>query len=105
MKPAGHGESRRTRARVFFLEIDGMIRTTATNGERQPAARTHDVRAQRRLLNALRAVARGNFAVRLPADDPSIDGDIAAAFNDVVELNQRVVKEFERLAVGVGRDG
>ncbi|MFI5389030.1 MAG: hypothetical protein ACHQY2_04860, partial [Candidatus Eremiobacterales bacterium] len=82
-----------------------MIRTTTSNGEHHHAARGRDERAQRRLLNALRAVARGNFAVRLPADDPSIDGEIASAFNEVVELNQRVGKEVERVATGVGRDG
>ena len=69
------------------------------------AAGVRDERSHRRLLNALRAAARGNFAVRLPADDPSINGEIASAFNDVVELNQKIVKEFERVATVVGRDG
>ncbi len=71
----------------------------STNGDAR-----HE-RTQRRLLNALRAVARGNFAVRLSGDEPGLDGELASAFNDAVELNQKIVKEFERVATQVGRDG
>ena len=41
----------------------------------------------RQLLKALRAFKRGDFSVRLPADLTGIDGEIAEAFNEVVELN------------------
>src|SRR5688500_570904 len=58
-----------------------------------------------KLLSALRAFRRGDFSVRLPAGLSGFDGEIAEAFNDVVELNQRMAKELERLGDQVGKQG
>ena len=38
------------------------------------------------LLKALRLFKRGDFTVRMPLNLTGIDGEIAQAFNDVVEL-------------------
>jgi methyl-accepting chemotaxis protein len=59
----------------------------------------------RQLLAALRAFRRGDFSVRLPGDLTGPDGEIAEAFNDVVELNDRMTAEFERLGEVVGKQG
>jgi len=47
----------------------------------------------RQLLAALRAFRRGDFSVRLPSDLTGLDGELAEAFNDVVELNDRMSRE------------
>ena len=60
---------------------------------------------QRQLLGALRAVRQGDFSIRLPRSLTGIAGEIAEAFNDVVELQERTSKEFQRISVVVGRDG
>ncbi len=60
---------------------------------------------QRRLLSALRAFRRGDFTVRLPLDLSGIDGEIAQAFNDCIELNADLAKELDRASVVVGREG
>ena len=57
------------------------------------------------LLAALRAFRRGDFAVRLPKGLTGVEGEIAEAFNDVVEMNDRMTREFERLGEIVGRQG
>src|SRR5438552_10475321 len=57
------------------------------------------------LLSALRAFKRGDFSVRLPMDLIGIDGEIAQAFNDVVEVNEKVTDEFARIRDEVGREG
>nr|WP_295107814.1 HAMP domain-containing protein [uncultured Caulobacter sp.] len=57
------------------------------------------------LLAALRAFRRGDFSVRLPTDLSGLDGELAEAFNDAVDLNDRISKEFERLRDVVGRQG
>jgi HAMP domain-containing protein len=57
------------------------------------------------LLAALRAFRDGNFSVRPPADVAGLDGEIADAFNDVVELNERMSKEIEQLSQTVGKQG
>jgi len=40
------------------------------------------------LLKALRAFRNGDFSVRLPLDLVGVDGEIAEAFNDAVEMNE-----------------
>ncbi|WP_181704905.1 HAMP domain-containing protein [Chthonobacter rhizosphaerae] len=60
---------------------------------------------RRELLNALRAFRRGDFTVRLDDDYQGVDAEIAAAFNEVVELNEQLTSEFERLSRVVGKDG
>jgi HAMP domain-containing protein/signal transduction histidine kinase/DNA-binding response OmpR family regulator len=57
------------------------------------------------LLAAFRAFRRGDFSVRLPGDLSGLDGELAEAFNDAVEMNDRLSKEFERLRDVVGRQG
>src|ERR1044071_1421935 len=59
----------------------------------------------RQLLSALRAFRRGNFSVRLPDDLVGVSGEIAAVFNEVVELNAEMTREFERISRVVGKEG
>src|SRR5215475_367167 len=61
--------------------------------------------SDRQLLAVLRAFRKGNFSVRLPMDLTGLDGEIAEAFNDVVELSARMSKEIERLNHIVGKQG
>ena len=59
----------------------------------------------RSLLAALRSFRRGDFSARLPLDLPGIDGEIAEAFNDCIELNARLAQELQRTSTTVGREG
>src|SRR5687767_8034637 len=60
---------------------------------------------RREILRALRLLRRGDFSVRLPLDLTGIDGEIASAFNEAVELNEAMTREFERVSEMVGREG
>src|SRR5882672_6133402 len=57
------------------------------------------------LLKALRQFKRGDFSVRMPLNLTGIDGEIAQAFNDVVELEEAKVAEIARVAELVGKEG
>ena len=57
------------------------------------------------LLHALLALKKGDFTARLPLDLEGMDGKIADAFNNVVELNQRMAEELERMSRVVGKEG
>src|SRR5437762_10778543 len=59
----------------------------------------------KQLLAALRAVRRGDFSARLPLGWEGRSGEIAEAFNDIVELNQALAEELKRTSRVVGRDG
>src|SRR5271156_677120 len=85
-------------------------RTWAANGGGNgstPPVRGHDADAldKRTLLQALLAFKKGNFAVRLPIDFEGMDGKIADAFNDVIEMNERMSEELARLSQVVGKEG
>ncbi len=60
---------------------------------------------ERRLLEALTALRKGNFTPRLPTKWTGIAGKVADTFNEVMEINQRMAKEIERLARLVGKEG
>ena len=79
-----------------------------SNGRAKPSrasAQRDAALDQRELLAALRAFRRGDFTARLPRGLEGMDGDIAEAFNEVVELAQRKTMEFARLGEAVGRQG
>jgi HAMP domain-containing protein/CheY-like chemotaxis protein len=59
----------------------------------------------RHLLAALRAVKKGDFSVRLPADHTGTWGAIAEAFNDVVDVLRNTTGEFARIGTVVGKEG
>src|ERR687898_859900 len=57
------------------------------------------------LLSALTALRQGRSGVRLPPDWTGVAGKVADAFNDVVELNERLAEELARLSRVVGKEG
>ncbi|MGD0816183.1 MAG: HAMP domain-containing protein [Verrucomicrobiota bacterium] len=61
--------------------------------------------SSRQLLKALIALKKGDFTVRLPLDWNGTAGKIADAFNDVIERNERMAQELERLSRVVGKEG
>src|SRR3984885_417505 len=78
------------------------------NGSKSVAALTNGAKARRDanvLLSTLIAFKRGNFSVRMPVDQTDLEGKIADALNDVLEINQKMVSEFERISRSVGKDG
>ncbi|HET6409354.1 MAG TPA: HAMP domain-containing protein, partial [Chthoniobacteraceae bacterium] len=57
------------------------------------------------LLNRLSALKKGDFTVRLPVEWLGAAGKVADAFNSVVELNERMARELERVSEVVGKKG
>jgi hypothetical protein len=57
------------------------------------------------LLDVLRAMQAGNFAVRLPGSQVGVAGKICDAFNTIVAANQRIAQQLEHVGEVVGRQG
>src|ERR1051326_2347516 len=57
------------------------------------------------LLKALIALKRGDFSVRMPVDLEGVDGKVADTLNEIIDMNERMVAEFERIRRTVGKDG
>jgi len=70
-----------------------------TPKKRRPKAQTNV------LLKTLIAFKRGNFSIRMPVDQTHIEGKVADVLNDILDLNQKMVKEFARISKVVGKDG
>ena len=59
----------------------------------------------RQILAALSAFRDGDFSVRLPNDWDDVDGQIAAAFNQITAQEARIAAEVARLSATVGKEG
>jgi CheY-like chemotaxis protein/signal transduction histidine kinase/HAMP domain-containing protein len=57
------------------------------------------------ILGALRALGRGDFAVRLAMDQTGMAGAIAEAFNDIAQQVAESTDELDRISVAVGKEG
>ena len=68
----------------------------------EPVTRTNEMTT---LLAALTALKKGKTGVRLPLDWTGVEGRVADAFNDVVELNERMAGELARLSRVAGKEG
>src|SRR6266536_1770617 len=64
-----------------------------------------DVLDNKQLPAALMAFKRGDFTARLPDDWIGLGGKIADAFNEVIDTNQRMARELDRLSRVVGKQG
>src|SRR6185503_14777460 len=64
-----------------------------------------DVIDNKQLLQVLVAFKRGDFSVRMPVDCTGVAGKVADALNEVIELNENMCKEFERISRVVGKEG
>src|SRR5258706_1875485 len=56
-------------------------------------------------LGGLQAVKRGDFPARMPATRTGSAGRVAAALNEIIESNQRLERELQRLSKRVGKEG
>jgi len=57
------------------------------------------------LLRVLLAVKKGDFSARLTLADDGIAGKIADAVNDIIEMNEMMAKELQRISTVVGKEG
>src|ERR1700691_1863495 len=85
-----------------MTKIPGLPRTRGPEAKIQVASGNLDVRE---LLTALTALKRGDFSTRLPLDWNGTAGKIADAFNDVIERNEKMATELERISRVVGKEG
>jgi phosphoribosylformimino-5-aminoimidazole carboxamide ribonucleotide (ProFAR) isomerase len=57
----------------------------------------------KQLLTVLTSVKKGNFSVRMPVEKSGIAGKVADTLNDIIELNEKMTKELERINIVVGK--
>ena len=65
-------------------------------------AETLDAKQLPRVLTAFK---KGDFSARLPVEQTGLPGKICDTLNHIIELNEGMVNEFERLGMVVGKEG
>src|SRR6202521_3480775 len=60
---------------------------------------------KREFLKVLTSFRRGDFSVRVPVEQDGIDGRIAETLNEIIELNEKMAREFGRISNAVGKEG
>src|SRR5689334_5055680 len=112
LMPKLRAPSRRTNGNGHAGSIDVHLNKNAALQDSPPRPKvsgaSHDSSKdldKGQLLIALRAFKRGDFSARLPVHLDGLDGKIADAFNDVIEMNERMSHELSRLSRVVGKEG
>ncbi len=59
----------------------------------------------KQLLRTLSAVKKGDFSARMPIDQTGMAGKIADTLNDIIEQNERMATELQRIGNVVGKEG
>src|SRR5687768_10960216 len=57
------------------------------------------------ILTVLSAVRKGDFSVRMRATKTGLAGKVADTLNEIVELNQQMANELDRVSLAVGKEG
>src|SRR5260370_5922233 len=101
------GRSGRRRAKPGESLSSGAMTSAAvaTSVERATVSNGHAELDKVELLKALLAFRRGDFSIRLAPNLSGLDGKIADAFNDVLEINQKMARELKRINHDVGAEG
>ncbi len=64
-----------------------------------------DALDKRELLKVLNAFRRGDFSVRITVEGAGNDARIAETLNEIIELNEKMTREFARISNAVGKEG
>src|SRR5689334_186433 len=80
-------------------------RTAAVSENRAKADAEERASFSNQLLMAMLSFRNGDFTVRLPPDLVGLEGKIADAFNDIVEISERRAHETVRVSRSVGKEG
>ncbi|MEH2222967.1 HAMP domain-containing protein [Nostoc sp.] len=57
------------------------------------------------LLRTLNAVKQGDFSARMPIDHTGVAGKIADTLNDIIDKNEQMAAELQRIGNVVGKEG
>ncbi len=104
-KPAGRKATEQSAARAKKSVAAATARGESAKSDGANGARSVDEQALEGLLEALIAARNGDFSIRLPARRRGIIGELAAAYNELVDTNARMTKEIVRVGRVIGREG
>src|SRR5262245_61048242 len=85
--------------------VSGRPTARRRRGAAPPPPPPPDRVDERVLLSVLTSFKKGNFSARLPVEWTGVAGRISDTLNDVLEINEKMARELERLSRVVGKEG
>src|SRR5262249_36052908 len=82
----------------------GVVKREEPREKREKAGALEEL-DRREVLGGVVALKKGGFLGRVSHGGGGVDGEVAGTFNEVIELNQRMSQELERLSRVVGKEG
>jgi HAMP domain-containing protein/signal transduction histidine kinase/CheY-like chemotaxis protein len=64
-----------------------------------------DTLDSKQLLKVLTAFKKGDFSARMPVDQAGLAGKINDTLNEIIEMNDKMTREFDRISRAVGKEG
>ncbi len=87
------------------VDTAAVAEPTTSAGFRVAQSSGSDAEFDCALLHALQSARRGDFSVRLAANQDGMSGRIADAFNDIVSAVEGMAQQLEFVGQHVGREG
>ena len=78
---------------------------TKTKSPEKKSPETPSTLEWKDVLAALRRAQKGDFSSRLPMDLTGVEGEVALAFNSLVERNEHLTRELTTISQTVGVEG
>ncbi|MDB5033081.1 MAG: Hybrid signal transduction histidine kinase, partial [Chlorobi bacterium] len=66
---------------------------------------SNDTIDAKQLLKTLLAIKKGDFSVRMPIAEDGLAARIADTLNEIIETNEQMTRELERISSVVGKEG
>ncbi|MBN8853441.1 MAG: HAMP domain-containing protein [Sphingobacteriales bacterium] len=84
-----------------------IVSSSSNNGSSHWAETSPDESLvnDKELLRILMQVRNGNFSVRMPIDETGIKGKICDTLNEIISLNEEMMREFTKAGNTIGKQG
>src|ERR1700743_173767 len=82
--------------------VNGTAKTAAAHKEDILDSSLVD---DKELLRILLQVRNGNFSVRMPIDEVGVKGKICDTLNEIISLNEQMMREFTKAGNTIGKQG
>ncbi|HEX8561718.1 MAG TPA: HAMP domain-containing protein [Flavobacterium sp.] len=90
---------------------DAVIAVPVVAVAKRPKSKNRSIHAEDSILTdaeflkILLKVKNGNFAQRFPTDQNGVKRSICETLNDIIDLNERMVFEFQKVGKSIGKQG
>lgn len=102
MKKTKHTREKSSDDILLVLPVVTDEKKSGRNGKNKPE---ESILTDAEFLKILMKVKNGNFSQRFPTDQNGIKRSICDTLNEIIDLNERMVFEFQKVGKSIGKQG